>query len=745
MSENKQTPEETYTNQIDDVITKEKERIGVDNEKKLLGLALSGGGIRSASFGLGVLQALVSKNIDLLKHVDYLSTVSGGGYIGSSLTYFLKKGLPNGKPAGTSANNFPFGFKGAGSRTKKDGNEILDFIRQHGKYLTPNSKLGFLSLLGAVFRSTFVSLLVYFSLAVLIMNTIYCFGLFGTRLYLNILGFELLYSGNLTSWLDMTGFFHQNLLLALSLLITGVVALISILYSIGTSMTTSPYPFSNKIQQLLGQLWMFVLILLVVGSMPLLENIITPEISSSSSLLGMILGFYEQFRNRKPSDKPGLFTDIRIIFGAILLIYGLLFSAFYVGVGIAEAIPDKNFAIQALLFIVPVILIGLFVNLNIFGLHRMYRDRLMETFMADRSSIINNKWAAAAEANSTSLEEMCVDSNTRPYHIINTNLVTINSNHPKFSGRGGDNFILSPIYCGSDATGWQQTVNYRKHWWNNNGLTLPTAMAISGAAVNPSAGPNGQGLTKSRPVSMLMGLLNIQLGFWSDNPNPEKNIFSMLPTNYLSPGLSGNVLGRNLTEDKSSILLTDGGHFENLAVYELIRRKLKVIIVSDAGADPDYQFQDLTNMIEKIRVDFGVKIEFTTAYPLENVVPDEKNKEMGGKINLAQKGFAVADIYYGENNKGLEEKGILIYIKSTLPPGLPKDLYGYKLNNPSFPDESTADQFFSEVQFEAYRELGYQLGKKVNWENLWDNFPDREFTKPSAPADSDNETIPDPI
>src|SRR5882724_12395215 len=54
-----------------------------------VGLALSGGGIRAAAFSLGVLQALNRHGI--LHNIDYLSTVSGGGYIGSSLTATMTK------------------------------------------------------------------------------------------------------------------------------------------------------------------------------------------------------------------------------------------------------------------------------------------------------------------------------------------------------------------------------------------------------------------------------------------------------------------------------------------------------------------------------------------------------------------------------------------------------------------------------------------------------------------------------
>jgi hypothetical protein len=92
--------EQTFKSQ--DVIDVEREHLKLNEQKTVSGLAISGGGIRSASFGLGVMQSLVANN--QLSKMDYMSTVSGGGYLGSALTWALKQG---GKNAGTSPDNFP--------------------------------------------------------------------------------------------------------------------------------------------------------------------------------------------------------------------------------------------------------------------------------------------------------------------------------------------------------------------------------------------------------------------------------------------------------------------------------------------------------------------------------------------------------------------------------------------------------------------------------------------------------------
>ena len=115
------------TKTAEDVVAEEKVALGLEDVS--LGLAFSGGGIRSASFGMGILQALHEKEV--LEKIDYLSTVSGGGYLGSSLTWFLNQKDKDGQDYDT-ADNFPF----PSSSISKD-NTPLQFIRHHGKYLTP--------------------------------------------------------------------------------------------------------------------------------------------------------------------------------------------------------------------------------------------------------------------------------------------------------------------------------------------------------------------------------------------------------------------------------------------------------------------------------------------------------------------------------------------------------------------------------------------------------------------------------
>jgi len=257
------------------------------------------------------------------------------------------------------------------------------------------------------------------------------------------------------------------------------------------------------------------------------------------------------------------------------------------------------------------------------------------------------------------------------------------------------------LYCGCDATGWKLTEQFQVNT-TRSGITLATAVATSAAALNPNAAVSGEGFTRNVVVSMLLSLLNLRLGYWTSNPSMENNIGS---PNFFNPGLTSELLRTGLSETNRNLQLSDGGHYENLALYELVRRKLDLIIVSDGGADLAFNFDDLANAVEKVRVDFGAKISFIKDYQVECVLPGTAGpSHFQKKYDIAKHGFAIADIFYADGTKGT-----LVYLKLAMIEDMSTDVFSYKGVNPDFPHQSTSDQFFNEKQFEAYRELGYYI------------------------------------
>ena len=240
-------------------------------------------------------------------------------------------------------------------------------------------------------------------------------------------------------------------------------------------------------------------------------------------------------------------------------------------------------------------------------------------------------------------------------------------------------------------------------------MTLSTAMAISGAAANPWAASAGVGLTRNRLIGTLMALMNLRLGYWVPNPREKDNDNAVKrPTvNHFRPGLD-EVIGRNLTEASSLCLLSDGGHFENLALYELIRRRVRLILLCDGTADPNYDFSDLQNAMFRIGEDFGATIQFPK--DKGELTPFMPALDAGYPHTalLSPQAYAVAEIRYADGAEGK-----LIYINTALIKGLKLELLGYKCANWDFPDQSTGDQFFDEAQFRAYQELGYAIAETM--------------------------------
>ncbi len=694
------------------VIQAEREYLSLKEGDTGMGLAISGGGIRSASFGMGVMQALANNCI--LSKVDFMSTVSGGGYLGSALTWALKQG---GTEAGTQPENFPLGRKGvyrvetkkvsALNRNKSD-NDLLDFIRLHGSYLTPNSSLDIVSLIAVVARSMVMSLFVYLSILTVVMTLAVWSVYFLAHYFLP----EFFNSANVN--------FTRGVMLIVGLIFFGVITSLGFLFSLSTFLSSKKFSMKRYLRFVSGQKFVGLMLKIsiacfVFGSLPyfllLLEDTLSKlVVPGASTLFGTLVGLWQYKKAKNKEANNSMKSSLLIYSGAIALFYGIILFAYIASTNYFLNLDTLTMA-QPEMFgglVLLTLFFGTFVNLNYIGPHYLWRNRLMEAFMPNKKAVGTKSWQPSVEADSALMEDMCDELHPRPYHIINTNVILANSPKVVYSGRGGDNFIVSRLYCGSEATGWKPTKDFQKNA-TRGGITLATAMATSAAALNPNAGVSGEGVTRNTVISLLLSMLNLRLGYWTSNPSMEN---AMGSPNFFKPGLTSELLRFGLTETNRNIQLSDGGHYENLAIYELIRRKVKTIIVSDGGADAAFNFDDLANAIEKVRVDFGVKIKFIDKYGAADILPGTLNgNDFDKKYSIATKGFAIADIIY--NHDKPEENGKLVYLKLAMIESLPTDVYSYKGIYPDFPHQSTADQFFDEKQFEAYRELGYYICKQM--------------------------------
>lgn len=299
------------------------------------------------------------------------------------------------------------------------------------------------------------------------------------------------------------------------------------------------------------------------------------------------------------------------------------------------------------------------------------------------------------------------------FHVINTSLNLVGGDKLAWQQRKAEPFSVTPLHAGCFRVGYRRSRDYG----GEGGISIGTAAAISGAAASSNMGY----YTTSPLISLLLTIFNVRLGWWLGNPGVPgnrapvfKGTFSLKererkkiyrrssPEFSLSPVLQ-EAFG--LTDDRSDyVYLTDGGHFENLALYEMVLRRCRLIIVSDGAEDSEYKFTDLGNAVRKIRIDLGIPIEFTEVNIFS--MPDaemhgEKDKQPGLY-------WAIGRIRYTEMDHGPEARdGVLLYVKPAVyGKDEPRDVLEYKKSHPEFPHQSTGDQFFDEPQFESYRTLG---------------------------------------
>ena len=351
-----------------------------------------------------------------------------------------------------------------------------------------------------------------------------------------------------------------------------------------------------------------------------------------------------------------------------------------------------------------------FLSVNANSLHQLYRDRLGAAFLVKRDE-------TDGLLSADDFELTKIDTTFTPYHLINTSLNVPGSEHANRRGRNADFFMFSKRFIGSEVTGYIETEAAEMVV---DRLNIGT-MAISGAAVAPN-----MGMASIKPLSPTLAFLNMRLGRWVRHPSAiARRVADMKtarggrrdPWQQRIPGpkyllreafaKSGLRLKKEDTDDHvrtGFILLTDGGHLENLGIYELLRRRCRLILAVDAEQDPKLTFPALVQLERFARIDLDTIISMqwrpiadqTLALSADN----RAHSSAGPHVAL---GFID---YPPLVDDGPPERGILVYIKASFTGDENDYVRAYKAAHPNFPHETTGDQFFSEEQVEVYRALG---------------------------------------
>ena len=324
-----------------------------------------------------------------------------------------------------------------------------------------------------------------------------------------------------------------------------------------------------------------------------------------------------------------------------------------------------------------------FININKFSLHAMYRNRLIRAYLGasnDRSKA--NKFTGFTETDNIGMAALKPE--LRPFHVINITLNLVSGQRLAWQQRKAQSFTVSPLHSGSARLGYRPSGEYG----GRGGISLGTAITISGAAASPSMGYHSSGI-----IGFIMTLFNARLGAWLGNPGAAgEDTWRKEGPSTAVGSLVKEAFG--LTDDASAYVhLSDGGHFENLGLYEMVMRRCGKILVLDSGCDPALIYGDLGNALRKIRIDMGYPIDFDNT-SLQRL-RDRKQR------------WAFATIRYSAV-KAEDKDGILIYLKPMMLGDETPDVATYQASHKDFPHQSTSNQWYDESQTESYRMLGLQ-------------------------------------
>lgn len=356
-----------------------------------------------------------------------------------------------------------------------------------------------------------------------------------------------------------------------------------------------------------------------------------------------------------------------------------------------------------------VVALGWMVDPNAVSMHQFYKGRLVRAYLG-ASNIRRRRHGKKEITETVAGDDLLLKSlhnceRGGPYHLINTTLNLVGGRDLATAQRSASSFVLSQMHCGSFRTDYRTTQEYM-----SGQLSLGTAVAASGAAVSPNMGSK----KPTAALAMLMTLLNVRLGYWAPTPNREAS-------NLAQPRLWPFYLLREFfsqTNDVSTYCyLTDGGHFDNTGLYSLIERGCRYIVLVDCGADPRPScFQDLGEAIRRCRIDFGTEIDLSLD-PLISAEMQSERCYLVGKIHFSRDHImALRKCYEDSANRedNVDElSGTIIYVKPAVVGRVTADVRQYAIENDSFPQQTTANQWFGEAQFESYRRLGQFCARSV--------------------------------
>ncbi|MEV5384023.1 hypothetical protein [Streptomyces sp. NPDC052721] len=696
-------------------------RVPPGREQGGLGFCVSGGGIRSACVTLGALQALRPQ----LRRARYLVSVSGGGYTTGALQLAL---------AGTSRWRGEDPYRAGPGDVFMPGTPEEDHTRRHSKYVAEGTGQ-WLAAIGAVLRGLLASL-----------------GLLTVTLL--VLGLALSWGYHLVPLADPTrlpGFRGPALWAVLALLCAAAVFWFLWLVSLFLARQF----LSEVLKQVFRTFVVAGLLLaVVVVVLPALEwgtarlwTLHAPATAVSGGVVGLLTYLtvlvgtswrrIESTEHAVESARRSRLVRAVPVLGKYLLVWAVLL------VVTAASLLVLGWAIHvgrtwpaAVQIGLPVVLCAVALSLDQTwtSLHPFYRARLATAFAVRRKTDPDGEQVAVPYDFDEPTPLACYGRRHPGFpQVVFAAAANLSGADRTPPGRHAVSFTLSYDYVGGPDVGYART----DVLWNRTrpvirkDLTVESAVAVSGAAFASAMG------RQARAFQTLFALSNARLGTWLPNPGVlgalwgERADWGLPPMPGIRrlPYLLREVSGRYPLDDRM-LLVTDGGHYENLGLVELLRHGVTTAVCVDASGGSGAFAPALGEAIALAKEELGVEIRIAredwqklvpgSAPPLtpQPAPPAPPSPLAALDLRLSADTVAEGEIVYpralvDERGRTLGTRGRLIVARATLTPDMPYALLAHAQAHRAFPHDGTSDQWFDSQRFDAYQALGHWIGERV--------------------------------
>ncbi|MEV6550339.1 hypothetical protein AB0M57_16740 [Streptomyces sp. NPDC051597] len=694
-----------------------------------LGFCVSGGGIRSATVTLGALQALRRS----LRQARYLVSVSGGGYTVGAMQLALNGNL-------TSEQAFT------------PGSPEEDHLRRHSKYVADGTAQWMVAL-GVLLRGLLASLLLLAAATAAI-------------------GLALSWAYHAVPVTDLTPLAHPGVRFCAECTATPPrpafrdPAVWAVAYTLVATaglwllwLGAYVWDRADHLARWFARAFQAFVVLtlaltVVVFVLPLLawaavylqtrHQVSRPDATVGAGLTVLVTyvaALVGTLWRRRQTVRTGLSKVMDVVRGrsglsravpngfvqylAVWVVLLLLAAVFLLILGWATA---TGWAWPLWLQIcVPAVLlfIGSLLDQTWMSLHPFYRRRLASAFAVRREVLAGTDGTQVARpydfANETTALSVYGARKEGFPQVIFAGAANLSGSERTPPGRRAVSYTLSHDYVGGPDVGYACTTCLERRSKRHiaRDLTVQSAVAISGAAFASAMG------SQARAFQTLFALSNARLGSWLPNPGALARQWNAppwpsppAPLIRRLPYLLREVVGRYPMDDRL-LLVTDGGHYENLGLVELLRQGVRTAVCIDASGDIPPFAATLAQAIALAREELGITItlhEPTTLVPggSDPLQPPGVLSELNAR--LSRTSVVTGDITYPEDldiDGRRDRHGTLIVARTTLTKDLPYELLSYAAAHPVFPHDSTSDQWFDHRQFDAYQSLGRCMGERV--------------------------------